>query len=128
MLQHKTPHCSHHLKPSEKPTLFWSPTAPLQKSKTLHNRPGSNRCSDDSHSLKICHTTKCKQEKKNLSKSTSNKFTNSLMQPCDPTIQQHDAYNLLQDYAQKGCPVDCGLDWAQEQILGVLHYGAHPSA
>ena len=50
------------------------------------------------------------------------------MQPCGPTVQQNRAYELLQDYANNGCPVNCGPNWFHDQIMEVLRYGAHPSA
>ncbi len=40
----------------------------------------------------------------------------------------HPAFDLLHDYAEHGCPVDCGPDWTMPQLLEALNYGAHPSA
>lgn len=40
----------------------------------------------------------------------------------------HDAAQLLQHYADNGCPVDCGEDWTQEEIEALLQRGPHVSA
>jgi hypothetical protein len=40
----------------------------------------------------------------------------------------HPAAPLLHEYAEKGCPVDCGPDWTRDQLLAALDYGAHPTA
>ena len=50
-----------------------------------------------------------------------------LMWPTGPAMS-HPAASLLDDYSTQGCPVDCGPDWNQEQILAALAYGSHPSA
>ena len=49
------------------------------------------------------------------------------MWPTGPALS-HPATPLLKEYAQHGCPVDCGPDWTREQIEQALTYGAHPSA
>ena len=41
---------------------------------------------------------------------------------------QHDAADLLLDYAKNGCPVDAGEDWTIEQINDALERGPHKSA
>jgi len=46
----------------------------------------------------------------------------------DPSTQHHPAFPLLQLYATKGCPVDCGSPWSCEQIQAAIKSGAHPSA
>ena len=50
-----------------------------------------------------------------------------LMWPTGPALR-HPAAGLLLDYASNGCPVDCGRDWSQEEILAALRRGPHPSA
>ena len=50
------------------------------------------------------------------------------MQPCGPTVKQHNVYKLLQDYATNGCPVDCCSDCLHNQIMEVLCYGDYLSA
>ena len=39
----------------------------------------------------------------------------------------HPITPLLFDYAQHGCPVDCGRDWTMEQIILMLKRGPHVS-
>ena len=41
---------------------------------------------------------------------------------------QHPAAPLLQDYADNGCPVDCGPDWSLQKILDLMQRGPHTSA
>ena len=50
-----------------------------------------------------------------------------LMWPTQQALD-HRAAPLLDEYATKGCPVDCGPNWSHEQIQAALEYGAHPSA
>ena len=50
-----------------------------------------------------------------------------LMHP-RPEAFQHPAAPLLQQYADHGCPVDCGPNWTTEKILLLLQRGPHPSA
>lgn len=40
----------------------------------------------------------------------------------------HEATPLLYDYAQNGCPVDCGPDWTVDAILKLLQQGLHCSS
>ena len=49
------------------------------------------------------------------------------MWPTGPALE-HPAAPLLEDYATKGCPVNCGPDWTQAQVEAALRYGSHPSA
>ena len=51
----------------------------------------------------------------------------SLMQP-DPSIKNHPAYQLLKQYSENGCPVECGDPWTQEHILEALKRGPHITA
>lgn len=41
---------------------------------------------------------------------------------------KHPAMELLMEYAEKGCPVDCGRDWTVEEIEAALLHGPHKSA
>ena len=50
-----------------------------------------------------------------------------LMQPRTHSIH-HPAAPLLQQYCDKGCPVDCGPDWSSDQIIQMLQRGPHRSA
>ena len=50
-----------------------------------------------------------------------------LMWPTGPALE-HPASAMLDDYSRRGCPVDCGPDWDEEQLIAALEYGAHPSA
>ena len=40
----------------------------------------------------------------------------------------HPAKNLLDEYATKGCPVDCGKDWSLDHITKAILHGPHKSA
>ena len=40
----------------------------------------------------------------------------------------HATTPLLKEWAQKGCPVDCGTDWSRSQIIAALQRGPHISA
>jgi hypothetical protein len=40
----------------------------------------------------------------------------------------HASAPLLQGYATKGCPVNCGNPWTQEQIEAAFQNGSHSSA
>ena len=40
----------------------------------------------------------------------------------------HDAFPLLNGYANDGCPVDCGKDWTIYQIEELIKKGPHKSA
>ena len=51
-----------------------------------------------------------------------------LMEPQKPYGQEHPAIPLLHEYADSGCPVDCGPDWSKEQIELLLRRGPHTSA
>ena len=42
--------------------------------------------------------------------------------------KSHPAAPLLDSFASQGCPVDCGPDWTEEQLIEALKYGSHPSA
>ena len=50
-----------------------------------------------------------------------------LMDP-QKLAMQHEAGELLKDYADHGCPVDCGADWSIEHIEALLRRGPHKSA
>ena len=50
------------------------------------------------------------------------------MCPCPPFAMAHDATPLLEQYAAKGCPVDCGPEWSKEHILLMIERGPHRSA
>jgi len=41
---------------------------------------------------------------------------------------RHPAGALLNQYADKGCPVDCGIPWTKEHIIKALRHGPHNSA
>ena len=56
-----------------------------------------------------------------------NEHKTALMQPTSFALQ-HAAATLLNEYADSGCPVDCGPDWNHERIMTALEYGAHPTA
>ena len=49
------------------------------------------------------------------------------MQPTS-FARQHAAGPLLDEYANSGCPVDCGKNWDRERIMTAMEYGAHPTA
>ncbi len=51
----------------------------------------------------------------------------SLVQPQKEALA-HAAAKLINHYATKGCPVDCGPDWTIEHIEAAILHGAHPSA
>jgi hypothetical protein len=40
----------------------------------------------------------------------------------------HPASTLLNEYATKGCPVDCGEDWSMDHIIKAILHGPHKSA
>ena len=40
----------------------------------------------------------------------------------------HPAATTLMEYAQHGCPVDCGRDWTIAELQAAVDRGAHPSA
>ena len=40
----------------------------------------------------------------------------------------HKAATLIQSYATKGCPGDCGPNWKQEHIEATILMGPHSSA
>jgi hypothetical protein len=50
-----------------------------------------------------------------------------LMWPTGPACK-HPAFPLLQEYALRGCPVDCGRPWTEEQIRASLERGPHQSS
>eukprot|EP00978_Attheya_sp_CCMP212_P021268 scaffold61955_cov34-Attheya_sp.AAC.1 len=50
-----------------------------------------------------------------------------LMWPTGPACQ-HPAFPLLQEYATRGCPVDCGAPWTRQQIEAALERGPHKLA
>lgn len=41
---------------------------------------------------------------------------------------EHEAVELLEDWSQNGCPVDCGVDWDMEWIEEAIRRGPHISA
>ena len=51
-----------------------------------------------------------------------------LMQPQLPYIANHDVIPLLNEYAEKWCPVECGPDWDPAHIHLMLEGGPHRSA
>ncbi len=51
-----------------------------------------------------------------------------LMQPRFQALLDHPAGPMLEDWAAKGCPVDCGPNWPLEKLEAALAYGSHPSA
>ena len=51
-----------------------------------------------------------------------------LMEPNGPFAVNHEAIPLLNAYATRGCPVDCGPVWTKEQIELLLEKGPHRSA
>ena len=53
--------------------------------------------------------------------------TISLMKPRFQALD-HPAGPMLEEWATKGCPVDCGPDWPLEKLEAALKYGSHPSA
>ena len=40
----------------------------------------------------------------------------------------HSAYPFLLQYAEQGCPVDCGRPWTLEELEAAIAHGCHPSA
>ncbi|MGH7955102.1 MAG: hypothetical protein ACREOZ_03995, partial [Gloeomargaritales cyanobacterium] len=50
-----------------------------------------------------------------------------LMRPSGRALA-HPAAPALIQYAQHGCPVDCGSNWTHEQITKAVERGPHPSA
>ena len=93
-----------------------------------------NRVFDHLHSsmnaIHSCFATlpNAAKRQNTLSKSHAIKFKNGLIQPCGPTAQKHKAFKLLEEYAYKGCPVNCRPNWSMDHIIEVLKYGAHLSA
>eukprot|EP00957_Ditylum_brightwellii_P155966 11871662-Ditylum_brightwellii.AAC.1 len=59
-------------------------------------------------------------------KETVGKY-NGLMWPRTYAMD-HLAAPLLHNYAEKGCPVDCGPDWSHHQMLTAVKHGPHMSA
>ena len=51
-----------------------------------------------------------------------------LMDPQGPFALDHPAIPLLRDYADNGCPADCGPAWTREHVITVLKRGPHISA
>lgn len=51
----------------------------------------------------------------------------SLMRPSGPALD-HPASDMLLEYADNGCPVDCRENWSQEHIEAALLRGPHISA
>jgi len=45
-----------------------------------------------------------------------------------PTTSDHQAFNLLLQYATTGCPANCGPPWTQAHLDAAIRRGAHPSA
>ena len=41
-------------------------------------------------------------------------------------LLDHPAVLMLDDWARNGCPADCGLDWATEQIVAAIKRGETP--
>ncbi len=58
-------------------------------------------------------------------KETVGKF--GLMHPSKQALD-HEAAEMLLDWAENGCPVDTGPDWSTEQIEEALKRGPHKSA
>ena len=50
-----------------------------------------------------------------------------LTYPTGPALN-HPAADMLLHFGTKGCPVDCGNPWTQEQLEAAITYAAHPSA
>ena len=44
------------------------------------------------------------------------------------TAAHHATTPMLKEWAQHGCPVDCGKDWDRDQIVAALRRGPHISA
>ena len=49
------------------------------------------------------------------------------MHPSGPALE-HPASEMLLNYADEGCPVDCGKNWTHEHIEAALLHGPHKSA
>jgi hypothetical protein len=49
------------------------------------------------------------------------------MSPSGPALS-HPAAPLLQTYADKGCPANCGPDWSLDRLDEAITRGAHASA
>ena len=62
----------------------------------------------------------------NFHKNARGKFA-KLMNP-QTNAMNHPATDLLQHYADNGCPVDCGKDWSREHIETLLQKGPHKSS
>jgi len=45
-----------------------------------------------------------------------------------PDISHHPAFDMLMQYATKGCPVDCGEPWTKEHLEVAVEHGQHMSA
>ncbi|GFH59971.1 hypothetical protein CTEN210_16447 [Chaetoceros tenuissimus] len=50
-----------------------------------------------------------------------------LMRPRGEALK-HPAATMLEEFAIKGCPVNCGEDWTEKHIIEAIRRGAHPSA
>ena len=59
---------------------------------------------------------------------TIGKLHLGLMCPQHPYAGAHDAIPILHNYAENGCPVDCGDNWSLEHIMLMLRRGPHRSA
>lgn len=51
----------------------------------------------------------------------------ALMRPSGPALE-HPASEMLLNYADNGCPVDCGENWTREHTEAALLQGPHKSA
>ena len=40
----------------------------------------------------------------------------------------HPAATMLKEYADNGCPVNCGPDWTRDKLLAYIEKGPHISA
>lgn len=59
---------------------------------------------------------------------TIGKLQLGLMCSQPPYAVAHDAMPLLQEYAKKGCPVNCGDNWSYKHIVLMLQRGPHWSS
>jgi hypothetical protein len=118
-------HDTQELPPIHSPTpttSFKQPKHPTELKK-IHSKmtPSELQCAV-ANELKTCNDL---PEEVPLSQ-TIGKF--KLMQPQPPHALDHPATPLLSDYADNGCPVECGTPWSNEHILLLLKRGPHQSA
>jgi len=77
---------------------------------------------------RTAHTNPTKTHQPETLTATQSEYPNftGLMCP-HPETNDHQAFNLLLQYATTGCPADCGQPWTQAHLEAAICQGAHPS-